>query len=79
VSALVLACNTVALVALAFFGWRTLRSVLLSIDGMADMAVSILRSLAEIDARLCALEAKPNGADPHAPLMRDGRGQVRTM
>lgn len=32
-----------------------------------------------IDARLAALDAKSNGADPLAHLMPDIRGQTRTM
>jgi len=79
VTALVFALHTAALVALTIVGWRVGSGVLRSLDAMAGTLASIQRSLAEIDARLGALEAEPNGSDPHAHLMRDGRGQMRTM
>jgi hypothetical protein len=57
------AAQLIALVVLTIVGWRALRGVLRSLDGVAGTLASVLRSLAEIDARLGALEAAKNGSD----------------
>lgn len=59
----ILTVQLIALVVLTIVGWRALRGVLRSLGGMAGTLASVLRSLAEIDARLGALEAAKNRSD----------------
>jgi hypothetical protein len=80
-TAVILAIQVGQFVAFAVLGGHGSRSVL-SIERTLG---SMRRSLIEIDARLGALEAEPNGGDPHAHLMPGGlspdrsRGQARIM
>jgi hypothetical protein len=81
--AAILAVQTLTIVAIVAFvitgelrGRCMARSLVATIEAransLANAHTGIQRSLAEIDARLGALEARDNGKDPHGYLLPGG-------